>query len=80
MRYDQINQISNGDCFELREDYECKTDYSSFTLYRGTRLVVISSTLSGFIFKFEGSTKVPFTFSKRQLHKMKMRKKGTVHL
>lgn len=80
MRYDQINQIEIGDCFEIREDYEFKTDFSSFTLYKGTRLVVISNSLSGFKLSFESSVKIPFRFGRKRLHKMKMRKIGRVHL
>jgi hypothetical protein len=80
MRYDQINQIEIGDCLEIREDYEYKTDFSSFTISKGSRLVIVSNSLSGFTLKFLGSVKIPFLFSKKRLYKMKMRKIGTVHL
>ena len=81
MNYKQINSLSNGDCLELQEDYEYKTDFKNFMLKKGTRMVLVGCSLSGYTFKFEQQDiDAPYTFGKKRLHRMKLKIIGEVHL
>ena len=81
MNYKQINSLSNGDCLELLEDYEYKTDFNDFIIKKGTRMVLIGCSLSGFTFKYEqADIDAPYTFGKKRLVKMKLKKIGEVFL
>ena len=76
MRYQEINALSNGDCLKLIEDYEFKTDFKNFNLKKGTRMVIVSSSLNGYDFKLDCSIP-PFgnilTIGKKRLHLMKLK-------
>ena len=81
MNYKQINSLENGDCLQLTEDYEYKTDIKNFIIKKGTRMVLVGCSLSGFTFTFEQrNIDAPYTFGKKRLHKMKVKIIGKVHL
>ena len=80
MRYQDINNISNGDYLQLTEDYVFKTDFSADTIPKGTRMVVVGSCLQGFVFSVEHEKFSRLTLGKKRLHNMRLKKIGEVHL
>ena len=80
MNYKQINSLSMGDCLEFLEDYDFKTDFKTFVIPEGTRMVLVGCSLNGFTFKYESNLDAPCSFGKKRLVKMKLKKIGSVHL
>ena len=80
MNYQQINALSNGDCLQFLEDYEFVTDFKTFTIPKGTRMVMVGCSLNGYTFSYESDIDAPYSFGKKRLHKMKLKKIGAVHL
>ena len=53
MNHKQISELEEGDCIELLEDYEFKTDFGSQMIHKGTKLTYVYPVLGAWRFKFD---------------------------